>query len=109
MSMLKKGGIFFHNGVEYVADSYFYRVEYQARGSPHIHCLLWLCSKDNTIPPSMWNDDIQNSEDLCSRIASFCDSIMSGSSNVMHCDQHEELDEECAECQKGKKIVDKFQ
>ena len=109
MSLLKKGGIFFHNGVEYVADSYFYRVEYQARGSPHIHCLLWLCSKDNTIPPSMWNDDIQNSEDLCSRIASFCDSIMSGSSNVMHCDQHEELDEECAECQKGKKMVDKFQ
>ena len=109
MSLLKGGGIFFHNGEEYVVDSYFYRIEFQARGAPHSHCLLWLRSKDNESPPSMWNDDIHNNEDLCESIASFCDSIMSGSSDDMNCDQHEEVLQDCEECQRGRIMVEKFQ
>ena len=37
----------------------------------------------------MWSDEIQHNEDLCNDIASFCDSIMSGSSDDMHCEKHE--------------------
>ena len=34
---------FFGEGKEmYHASSYFFRVEFQARGAPHIHSLLWL-------------------------------------------------------------------
>ena len=109
MSLLKSGGIFFHNGEEYIVDSYFYRIEFQARGAPHSHCLLWLRSKENKSPPSMWSDEIQHNEDLCNDIASFCDSIMSGSSDDMHCEKHEAIEQDCAECQKGKNMVDKFQ
>ena len=28
------------------ADHYFYRVEFQQRGAPHIHSLLWLKGKE---------------------------------------------------------------
>ena len=42
MSLFTKGGIFTHNSVTYNAESFFYRVEFQARGAPHIQCLLWL-------------------------------------------------------------------
>ena len=109
MSLLKSGGIFFHNYEEYIVDSYFYRIEFQARGAPHSHCLLWLRSKENKSPPSMWSDEIRHNEDLCNDIASFCDSIMSGSSDDMHCEKHEIVEQDCEECQKGKNMVDKFQ
>ena len=109
MSLLKSGGMFLHNGEEYVVDSYFYRIEFQARGAPHSHCLLWLRSKNNKSPPSMWNDVIQNSKDLSESIASFCDSIISGSSDAMNCDKHEVIEQDCEECQRGRNMVEKFQ
>ena len=42
MSLLKKPGIFKHDGAVYTVSSYFYRVEFQARGAPHLHCMFWL-------------------------------------------------------------------
>ena len=40
--VLSKDGKTTHFGVKH----YFYRVEFQARGAPHIHCLLWLERND---------------------------------------------------------------
>ena len=54
LSILKHGGIFVHDGIDYKLDSFFYRVEYQARGAPHIHMLIWLEDQDGNKPPAMW-------------------------------------------------------
>ena len=62
MSILKQGGIFVHDGIDYKVDSFFYRVEYQARGAPHIHSLLWLKDEDGKSPPSMWNQSMESKE-----------------------------------------------
>ena len=35
-------------------DTYYFRVEYQQRGSPHIHSLLWLKDQENKDAPSFW-------------------------------------------------------
>ena len=90
-------------------DKFSYKTEFQARGAPHIHCLLWLQGDEKNRPPSMWNEDKKNDKDLDNQIASFCDSIMSGSSTDMNCDLHPEFDFSCKECLAGKNLVEKYQ
>ena len=108
MSLLSNQGIFSHNGQDFVADFFFYRVEFQARGAPHIHCLLWLKS-DDTSPPSLWNDNPESEISIEEQIASFADSVMCGSSSDMNCDNHSEFNEKCDDCLEGKLLVEKFQ
>ena len=74
MSFLSSKGMFAHGGKNFSTDSYFYRVEFQQRGAPHIHCLLWLEDEDGKKPPSMWNDDNLSEEELNSHIVDFVDS-----------------------------------
>merc|ERR1712002_1009189 len=78
MSILNRGGMFQHGKKDYKVDSYFYRVEFQARGAPHIHCLLWLKSEDGEKPPSMWNETNLDDKQLDREIAEFSNSVMSG-------------------------------
>ena len=47
MSLLQKQAIFEHANVEYRVIHYFYRVEFQARGAPHLHCMFWLGKVSN--------------------------------------------------------------
>ena len=35
---------------------YYYRVEFQQRGAPHIHSLVWLHNQDGEEAPSFWVD-----------------------------------------------------
>ena len=109
MSILNKGGIFQHKGTDFKVDSYFYRVEFQARGAPHIHCLLWLKGDKGEKPPSMCNEDSRTDPNLGEKIASFCGSIMSGCSTDMNCDTHKLFNGDCVECNEGKKLVEKYQ
>ena len=46
---------FFNNrkGAYHVA-SYYYRVEFQQRGAPHVHSLIWLKDQDGIDAPSFW-------------------------------------------------------
>ena len=37
-------------------SSYFYRIEFQQRGAPHVHSLLWLKNKKNEDAPNFWID-----------------------------------------------------
>ena len=39
---------------KYHSSSYFYRVEFQQRGAPHVHSLIWLKDQDNVEAPSFW-------------------------------------------------------
>merc|ERR1711954_637608 len=52
----------------YHVSSYFFRVEFQQRGAPHVHSLLWLKDKKGNEAPSFWNEDfflpVQSNEDM---------------------------------------------
>ena len=101
--------MFNHGDKHFRTESYFYRVEFQQRGAPHIHCLLWLEDEDGNKPPSMWNEDNLGEEDLDKQIADFADSVMSGSAQDMNCLSCAEFNEDCEGCIEGKKLVEKFQ
>ena len=109
MSFLSSKGMFNHGDKHFRTESYFYRVEFQQRGAPHIHCLLWLEDEDGNKPPSMWNEDNLGEEDLDKQIADFADSVMSGSAQDMNCLSCAEFNEDCEGCIEGKKLVEKFQ
>ena len=49
-----KGGTF----KDYAVVDYFWRVEFQARGSPHIHMLVWLKIRRNTMFVNMKNTNL---------------------------------------------------
>ena len=38
---------------EYRVEDFFYRVEFQQRGSAHIHCLFWLVDQQGQRPPQL--------------------------------------------------------
>merc|ERR1711888_153028 len=95
MSLLSNKGIFSHYGQDFVADFFFYRVEFQARGAPHIHCLLWLKSEEDESPPSLWNETNLDDKQLDREIAEFSNSVMSRSSLDMNCESHSEFDFDC--------------
>ena len=38
---------------EYHIEDYFYRVEFQQRGSAHIHCLFWVQKNSGETPPEV--------------------------------------------------------
>ena len=38
----------------YTATDFFYRIEFQARGAPHLHALLWLQDLNGEIAPTFW-------------------------------------------------------
>ena len=40
----------------YHVSSYFYRIEFQQRGAPHLHSLLWLKNKAGDEAPNFWID-----------------------------------------------------
>ena len=51
---------FFDDECKYRVSSYYYRVEFQQRGAPHIHSLLWLKDQDNKPAPTFWKITLIN-------------------------------------------------
>ena len=45
---------------EYHVEDHFYRVEFQQRGSAHIHCLFWLADDNGDKPPKLKFSSEQN-------------------------------------------------
>ena len=109
MSLFSNGGIFTHKDVAYHAESFFYRVEFQARGAPHIHCLLWLKGENGESPPSLLERTGKDQNSSTNKLSDFVGDILSGSSKDMHCKMHSTFNEECDNCQDLKALVDKFQ
>ena len=55
---------FFHGSAgTYHASSYFYRIEFQQRGAPHVHSLVWLKDQDDQDAPNFWAES-QNTEKM---------------------------------------------
>ena len=48
---------------KYHLSSYFYRIEFQQRGAPHVHSLLWIKDSDGSDAPSFWTDDFDELND----------------------------------------------
>ena len=109
MSMFSREGIFKYEDVNYHAESFFYRVEFQARGAPHIHCLLWLKGENGETPPALWEKSGNGEEFSTTKLSAFGGAIISGSSKDMPCKNHSAFKKECIDCKKLKAIVDKFQ
>jgi len=57
---------------KYKLANYFYRIEFQQRGSAHAHCVLWLADEAGNPPPAV---DV-NSESSKERFLTFIDSII---------------------------------
>ena len=50
-------------GQNFHVSSYFYRIEFQQRGSPHVHSLLWMKDEENEEAPSFWNNQNENKKE----------------------------------------------
>merc|ERR1712121_49059 len=65
---------------QYHREDYFYRVEFQQRGSAHIHCVFWIQTKEGLIPPKVFleespDEDVRENQN--SRFVEYFDSIVS--------------------------------
>merc|ERR1711889_3106 len=82
---------------QYHIEDYFYRVEFQQRGSAHIHCVFWLQTKEGWIPPKVFleespHEDVRENQN--SKFVEYFDSIVSASLS------HEGVDNDAIEYQK---------
>jgi len=103
---------FLEKNCPYSVSSYFYRVEFQMRGAPHIHCLLWLEDQDGNPAPTFWtgesnenkcdiNEKIKNIEHMASM-------LISASEDDIKCDEHQGMFEKnCTECYSVKNKFEK--
>ena len=53
---LMKHDFFEGESETYHVSSYFYRIEFQQQGAPHVHSLLWLKNKNDGDAPNFWID-----------------------------------------------------
>ena len=81
---------FFEDECSYSVSSYFYRVEFQQRGAPHVHCLLWLEDIEGNPAPTFWssNDDKTKEEDKIKLIENIAEMLISASTDSALCDNH---------------------
>merc|ERR1712101_67648 len=82
---------------KYHIEDYFYRVEFEQRGSAHIHCVFWIQTKEGLIPPKVFleespDEDVREDQKL--RFVEYFDSIVSASLS------HEGVDNDAIEYQK---------
>merc|ERR1712177_192147 len=78
-------------------EDYFYRVEFQQRGSAHINCLFWLQTDEGQLPPKVFleeSPDEELEEYRKSEFVEYFESIVSASSS------HEGIDNDAIEYQK---------
>ena len=94
---------FLANEMDYGVSSYYYRVEFQQRGAPHIHCLLWLQDSDDNPAPTFWSTDDKedNQEDKIKDIERIASRLISASEDCALCDDHyNELQSLKGDCKK---------
>ena len=82
---------FLSNELDFGVSSYYYRVEFQQRGAPHIHCLLWLEDSEGNPAPTFWStdDDEKNQEDKIKEIERIASKLVSVSEDSALCDDHD--------------------
>ena len=117
---LVQGNFFDVDKEFYCVSSYFYRIEFQQRGAPHVHSLLWLKSKDGNDAPNYWTENVepqmenqyQAEIDRFSKIEKFTDFLISTSPENISCVNHDldkKKQDSCSNCKVLKEKVKKFQ
>ena len=115
---LVQGNFFDTTNNLYHVVSYYYRIEFQQRGAPHCHALLWLKDKDGKEAPNFWfnQDDLEGEdktkaeEQRMREIESFTDALISVSPNEMSCIIHNSVAQECcSQCKHLQEKVKKYQ
>ena len=48
----------------YHVSHYYFRIEFQMRGAPHVHSLLWLKDSNGEEAPAFWNSSIEDNEEI---------------------------------------------
>ena len=120
-----KRNFFKDENESYEVSDFYHRVEFQQRGSPHIHSVLWLKTVDGRDAPGFWinaedlhksnstniNDREYESKDRIKAIEDFASNLFTSSPLEMYCKTHEnsgETGDNCEDCQniqeKAKKI-----
>ena len=72
---------------------YFYRVEFQQRGAPHVHSLLWLKNELNEDAPSFWIQENTNQDadvEYLKQVEKFADNIMTTNPDNITCKEHDQ-------------------
>jgi hypothetical protein len=123
----------------YHVSSYFYRIEFQQRGAPHLHSLLWLKNKAGDEAPNFWIDGEEEDQDQTvlhskqnqkkdqkeqmdeekqrmNKVQTFADFLISTSPDDITCTKHKSnFDDQrnsesiCTECQVLKEKIKKYQ
>ena len=109
ISLLTRVPMFEHEGVEYRVSSYFYRVEFQTRGAPHLHLMFWLEGENGEIPPSLFSDENGDTRSNGKKIAEFAKSCMHGSVADMSCPAHPTSVSDCVACKELQITVRRYQ
>ena len=85
---------FFDDDCPFSVSSYFYRIEFQQRGAPHVHCLLWLEDDEGNPAPTFWSSEDEDAteekllENKVKRIENIAMMLISGSIDSALCDKH---------------------
>ena len=109
---LTKNPMFEYNGVKYSVVAHFVRTEFQARGAPHVHMLLYLEGENGEEPPSLLAytlDGVSSLEEICNSIASFSEGLILGSASEAHCEYHDQSSADCELCLSIEEDVGKYQ
>ena len=122
-SLMKYDNFFSNSGDKrYHVSSYFYRVEFQQRGAPHVHSLLWLKDNNGNDATTFWEEDTKDCsngdkkdekfEKRKKEIEEFADLLISTSPTDIKCDKHSQESvnmESCPDCQLLIDKVSKYQ
>ena len=85
-----------------------FRVEHQARGAPHLHCMFWLEGEKGETPPRLYSEDDVDSSASC--ISHFAKSCISGSFKDVLCSSCSSSSSSlCKECNDLKELVQHYQ
>ena len=87
-------------------------MDFQARGAPHLHSMLWLRGPDDEQPPSMWTEaegENVDIEGVAAQISNFAGAFINGSADDASCKSHEAFTANCQLCQDVKNCVEQFQ
>ena len=85
MFSLFKYNFFDGSNETYHASSYFYRIEFQQRGAPHVHSLLWLKNEADKDAPNFWlteeAEQCSSDEMRKKKVEEFADSLITTSAD----------------------------
>ena len=115
----------------YHVSNYFYRIEFQQRGAPHVHSLLWLKNKDGDEAPNFWinpgdsdqvhqadttqsnESKLKEDQERIEKVEKFAGFLISTSSDDVTCEKHRSNCQNkkltCTECQILKEKAEKYQ